>query len=99
MTLGSDDRRGTHVVPALHAHLLFPTTYPRGVLDTGMLQCCADTTRKACADFGAELRGLNDQDDHVNLLVGYAPKLAISALVNSLMGCRPGGCDRSSPAR
>ena len=39
-----------------------------------------------CASFGAELREFNGEDDYVHLLVGYPPKVAVSALVNSLKG-------------
>jgi len=42
--------------------------------------------RKVCGDFGAELREFNGEDDYVHLLVGYPPKVAVSALVNSLKG-------------
>ena len=42
--------------------------------------------RKVCGDFGAELREFNGEDDHVHLLVEYPPKVAVSALVNSLKG-------------
>lgn len=59
-------RRGRHVVSALHAHLVFVTTYRRGVLDAGMLRSCQDAMRKVRGDFGAELREFNDQDDHLH---------------------------------
>ena len=39
-----------------------------------------------CADFGAELREFNGEDDHVHLLVHYPPTVALSKLVNSLKG-------------
>lgn len=42
--------------------------------------------RKACDDFGAALREFNGEHDHVHLLVEYPPKVAVSALVNSLKG-------------
>ena len=71
------------VISALHVHLVFMTKYRRSVPNVGMLQCCQVTMRKVCADFGAELRDFNDQDDDVHLLVDYPPKVAISALVNS----------------
>jgi putative transposase len=58
--------------------------YRRGVPGADTLQCCQDAMRKVCADFGAELREFNDQDDHVHLLADYLPKVAISAAVNSL---------------
>ena len=51
--------------------------------------------RKVRGDFGAELGEFNGEDDHVHLLAGYPPKVAVPALVNSLKRVRPGGCDRS----
>ena len=93
MPLASDNRggappwrRGRHVVSALHVHVVFVTKYRRGVPDAGMLHCCQDTTRKVCADVGAELREFDGEDDHVHLLAGYPPKVAVSALVNSRKG-------------
>ena len=41
---------------------------------------------KVCSDFGAELLAYDGEDDHVHLLVSYPPKVALSALVNSLKG-------------
>ena len=79
-------RRGRHVVSALHAHLVFVTKYRRGVLDDAMLRCCQEAMQGVCRDFGAELAEFNGQDNHVHLLVTYPPKIAISALVNSLKG-------------
>ena len=86
MTSDGDYRRGRHVVSALHVHLVFVTKYRRGVLDADMLHCCEDAMRKVCGDFGTELREFNGEDDHVYLLVEYPPKVAVSALVNSLKG-------------
>jgi putative transposase len=86
MTSGPDYRRGRHVVSALHVHLVFVTKYPRRVLDSAMLTSCEETMRKVCADFGAQLAEFNGDDNHVHLLVTYPPKVAISALVNSLKG-------------
>jgi putative transposase len=86
MTLDDNYRRGRHVVSALHVHLVFVTKYRRSVLDADMLRCCEDAARKVCGDFGATLREFNGEDDHVHLLVEYPPKVAVSALVNSLKG-------------
>ena len=58
---------------------------------------CQEAMRKVRGDFGAELGEFNGEDDHVHLLAGYPPKVAVPALVNSLKRVRPGGCDRSSP--
>jgi putative transposase len=86
MTFNNDFRTGRHVVSALYVHLVFVTKYRRGVLDGDMLRSCEDAMRKVCSDFGAELREFNGEDDHIHLLVGYPPKVAVSALVNSLKG-------------
>jgi putative transposase len=86
MAESDDYRRGRHVVSALHVHLVFVTKYRRDVLDEAMLQACEASMRKVCADFGAKLREFNGEDDHVHLLVEYPPKVAVSALVNSLKG-------------
>jgi putative transposase len=42
--------------------------------------------RSVCADFEAHLAEFDGEDDHVHLLVNYPPKVAVSALVNSLKG-------------
>ncbi len=74
------------MVSALHVHLVFVTKYRRGVLDAAMLDHCEATMRGVCADFGATLAEFDGEDDHVHLLVEYPPKVAVSALVNSLKG-------------
>lgn len=84
MTSGGDYRRGRHVVSALHVHLAFVTKYRRAVLDDAMLTCCEQTMRKVCTAFEAELREFNGENNHAHLLVFYPPKVAVSALVNSL---------------
>jgi putative transposase len=86
MTSDGDYRRGRHVASALCVHLVFVTKYRRGVLDADTLRCCGETMRKACGDLGAELREFNGEDDHVHLLAGYPPEVAVAGLVNSLKG-------------
>lgn len=86
MAQNDDYRRGRHVVSAMHVHLVFVTKYRRGVLDDEMLTVCEATMRKVCEDFEAELKEFNGETDHVHLLVNYPPKVAVSALVNSLKG-------------
>jgi putative transposase len=66
--------------------LVFVTKYRRDVLDGAMLDYCEHIMRGVCADFGATLAEFNGEDDHVHLLVEYPPKVAVSALVNSLKG-------------
>jgi putative transposase len=66
--------------------LVFVTKYRRGVLDDAMLTRCEQVMRDVCADFDATLAEFSGEHDHVYLLVEYAPKMAVSALVNSLKG-------------
>jgi len=51
-----------------------------------MLTRCEEVMREVCEDFGARLIEFNGEHDHVHLLAEYPPKVAISALVNSLKG-------------
>lgn len=54
MTIEADCRRGRHVAPAFHVHLVLMSKYRHGVLDDAMLSCYETATRKVCADSGAE---------------------------------------------
>jgi putative transposase len=83
----SDDyRRGRSVVSALHVHLVFVTKYRRKVLTGAHHDLLRDVFASVCVDFEAVLVECNGEDDHVHLLVEYPPKVAVSALVNSLKG-------------
>lgn len=79
-------RRGRHCVFNLHAHLVFVTKYRRGVFDAAALAALQPIFAAVCADFGADLKEFNGEDDHVHLLVTYPPKVALANLVNSLKG-------------
>ncbi|CUU57311.1 putative transposase [Parafrankia irregularis] len=94
MDISDDYRRGRHVVSVLHVHVVFVTKYRRGVFDEAMLDACERTMRDVCADFGARLVAFNGEDDHAHLLVEHPPKVAVSALVNSLKGV-PGWMPRA----
>lgn len=82
----SDIRRGRTVVYALHAHLVFTPKYRHRVFDGAMLTRCEEIMQKACQDFGAELREVNGETDHVHPLVHYPPKVSLSRPVGSLKG-------------
>jgi putative transposase len=66
--------------------LVFTTKYRRGALTDPILTRCQQIMADVCADFGAELREFNGEDDHVHLLVHYPPTVTLSKLVNSLKG-------------
>lgn len=86
MPTSSDFRRGRSCVFELHVHLVFVAKYRRGVFDAEAIEMLRGIFAKVCSDFGADLRACDGEDDHVHLLVGYPPTVAISSLVNSLKG-------------
>ncbi len=79
-------RTGRHCIFLLHAHLVFVTKYRYGVFTKAILDDLKEIFARVCHDFEAELIEFDGEDDHVHLLVTYPPKIAISALVNSLKG-------------
>jgi putative transposase len=79
-------RRGRHCVFNMHVHLVFVTKYRRNVFTKTILDDMSPLFMSVCHDFDAELIEFEGEDDHVHLLVNYPPKVAISALVNSLKG-------------
>jgi putative transposase len=68
------------------AHLVFVPKYRKRVISARAFEILRSSWGSVCADFGAELRESGFEDDHVHLLVGYPPKVALSSLVNSLKG-------------
>ncbi len=70
----------------LHAHLVFVTKYRHPVFTAAHLDRCEEIMRAVCADFGADLREFNGENNHVHLLVNFPPTVALSRLVNSLKG-------------
>jgi putative transposase len=77
-------RRGRSVVYSLNVHLVFVTKYRRRAITNRVREHLRATCADVCLKMGAKLREFDGEDDHVHLLVGYPPKLAISRLVNSL---------------
>ena len=86
MSNADDLRHGRTCVYNLQAHLVFVTKYRRGVFNDAILTDMETIMRNVCHDFDAELVEFNGETDHVHLLVSYPPKIALSALINSLKG-------------
>jgi putative transposase len=70
----------------MHVHLVFVAKYRRRVFDGDAVQRLRSIFSRVCAGFEAHLIEMDGEDDYVHLLVEYPPKLAVSALVNSLKG-------------
>jgi len=86
MEKSTEIRHGRHCVFKMHVHLVFVTKYRREVFSKAVLDDLHLIFASVCADFEAELVEFSGSDDHVHLLVNYPPKVAVSALVNSLKG-------------
>jgi putative transposase len=86
MARASDWRSGRHVVYTLQAHLVFVPKYRRALLTERTFLVLRAAWEQVCTDFGCELRETGWESDHVHLLVGYPPKVALARLVNSLKG-------------
>lgn len=86
MIENNDIRRGRSCVFKMHVHLVFVAKYRRKVFDKAAIDRLRELFAKICADFEAELIEMDGEHDHVHLLVNYPPKVAVSALVNSLKG-------------
>lgn len=80
-----DFRTGRHVVHALTAHLVF-VPKRRRVITARAFDVLRSSWEATCADFESRLIESEYESDHVCLLVGFPPKVALSALVNSLKG-------------
>ena len=79
-------RHGRHCTFLMHVHLVFVTKYRRDVFTKQILNHLEEIFTSVCEDFEAELVEFDGEDDHVHLLINYPPKVAVSALVNSLKG-------------
>ena len=86
MTKSQDFHRKTHCVFAMHVHLVFVTKYRSRVFDGDSINRLRILFTRICTDFEAELVQMDEEDNHVHLLVKYPPKVAVSNLVNSLKG-------------
>lgn len=79
-------RTGRHCVFAMHAHLVFVTKYRRNVFDAEAIDILRGHFTRVCEKADVRLIEMNGEDDHVHLLIEYAPNLQLSTLVNSLKG-------------
>ena len=86
MSNDSEIRHGRNCVFLMHVHWVFVTKYRREVFTKAILDDLHTIFSNVCADFEAERVEFDGEDDPVHLLVNYPPKVAVSALVNSLKG-------------
>lgn len=93
-----DVRTGRHVVYNLHVHLVFVTKYRRKAFTDAMLTRTEEIMREVCADFEAELKQFNGEQDHVHLLVHYLPRSSSPSWSTASRASAPAGSARSTTA-
>jgi putative transposase len=86
MSNESNIRHGKHCIFKLHVHWVFVAKYRRRVFDAQVINLLRGIFADVCSDAHATRVQMDGEDDHVHLLVQYPPKVAVSALVNSLEG-------------
>jgi len=64
----------------MHVHLVFVTKYRREVFTKEILDALHVIFAQTCLDFEAELVEFDGEDDHVRLLVNYAPPQSSAAM-------------------
>lgn len=79
-------KTGAHSVFDLHVHLVFGTKYRRKVLSIPAIQDLRSIFAEICTKHEANLIECDGEDDHVDLLIHYPPKVALSKLINNLKG-------------
>ncbi|ERT10598.1 transposase [Photorhabdus temperata J3] len=70
----------------MHVHWVFVTKYRRKIFELDAIEKRRSSFASVCADFDVERVEMDGELYHVNLLINYPPKLAISNRVNSLKG-------------
>ena len=86
MSNESNIRHGRHCVFKLHVHGVFVAKYRRCVFGAEAIDVLRGIFADVCSDAHATWVQMDGEDDPVHLLVQYPPKVAVSALVNSLKG-------------
>ena len=64
----------------------FVTKYRHDGFTKEILDDLRPILASVCIDFESELIELEEEDDHVHVLVNYPPKVVVSTLVNGLKG-------------
>jgi putative transposase len=79
-------RRGMHVASALYTHLIFVTTYRRGVPTTEHLGALRGVVSAECGDLCARPAASGGEDEHEHSAVACSPAVSVAGLVGSVGG-------------
>jgi putative transposase len=86
MSNESNIRHSKHYIFKLHVYWVFVAKYRRRVFNAQAIDLLRSIFANVCSHVHATMVQMDGEDDHVHLLVQYPPKVAVSALVNSLEG-------------
>ena len=91
-------RRQSHCVYYTRYHLVFSTRYRRKVLKRGMGAYVSSLARAVVRRHPEiEIVEVNTDEDHIHLLIGLAPKMAVSEAVRVLKANTARGMVRKFP--
>jgi putative transposase len=76
--------KSRHSAYMLHVHMVFITKYRSKVLGDKHRTYFSNIAKEICAESGSKLLECNGEDDHMHMLISYAPTLQLSRLVNNL---------------
>ena len=79
-------RKGSHTISRMTAHLVWATKYRHKVLKGDLKTRCRELIRQDCESLEIEiLKGVVSKD-HVHIHIEYAPKLSISEIAKRVKG-------------
>jgi putative transposase len=79
-------KSGSHSRHDLKAHVVWITKYRKEVLQGEIARRVREIVRQECSVMEVEILKGHVSKDHVHLLVGYAPSLSVSKMVQRLKG-------------
>jgi len=71
-------KRSRHAAFLLHVHIVFVTKYRRKIFGELHINSMHQYVSEICADFGAELKECDGEEDHLHMLIEYPPTVQIT---------------------
>ena len=76
-----DVRKGDHCAWQIHYHIVFPVKYRKVLLDLEVTQIIQETAEGIAERYAIEMEAIGTDRDHIHLLCGAHPKIAVSRIV------------------
>lgn len=81
MEKGTVVRKGYHCAWQIHYHIVFPVKYRKALLDEEVTEIIRETAEAIQERYEIEIEALGMDLDHIHLLCGGHPKIAIGRIV------------------